>query len=438
MKLPLAEHSKGLAGGYRIRKIIRKYSNFVDVPIYVGDKAVNTVEALWKKRKEDVADEGRADFYKFVSGDFADPLGHLHLRLEGLVSFDALLFVPAKVPASLYRDETRRQLHLYSRSVFVRDDADDLLPEYFRFIRGVVDTDDLPLNVSREVTQSSAAAGKIRTALTNKILGLLTEWSTGNEELYERFFKEFGTVLKAGLWSDFQRREKLLSLMRYPSTKTEGTGTTTLQAYIERMQDGQDAIYYLLAESLDTARRSPNLEVFARKDIEVLLLADSIDAATIPSVQDFDSKPFKSVTQADLDLDPGEDSLPGDDVDRILALFRLQLEDRVKDVVASKRLVDSAATLVASADGVDLQVERVMQAINEDFEAGKKVLEINTGHPLMKNLLELSTSDAADRRIEQVIDQVYEGALLLDGELREPSSYVERMTRFMVAATLPA
>ncbi|MDE2732351.1 MAG: molecular chaperone HtpG [Bacteroidota bacterium] len=436
--LHLKEDAKELAGEYRIRQIIRKYSNFVDFPIHVGDKAVNTVKALWKKRKEDVSDEERAEFYKFVSGDFADPLGHLHLRLEGLVSFDALLFVPAKVPASLYRDETRRQLHLYSRGVFVRDDADDLLPEYFRFIRGVVDTDDLPLNVSREVTQSSAAASKIRTALTNKILGLLTEWSTGNEELYERFFKEFGTVLKAGLWSDFQRREKLLSLMRYPSTKTEGTGTTTLQAYIERMQEGQDAIYYLLAESLDTARRSPNLEVFARKDIEVLLLADSMDAATIPSVQEFDSKPFKSVTQADLDLDPGEDSLPGDDVDRILALFRLQLEDRVKDVVASKRLVDSAATLVASADGVDLQVERVMQAINEDFEAGKKVLEINTGHPLMKNLLELSTSDAADRRIEQVIDQVYEGALLLDGELREPSSYVERMTRFMVAATLPA
>ena len=434
--LSLKEDAQDLANEYRIRQIIRRYSNFVDFPIHIGDQAVNTVKALWKKRKEDVTDEERSEFYKFVSGDHADPLGHLQLHLEGLVSFDALLFVPSKAPASLFKDDARQQLHLYCKGVFIREDADDLLPDYLRFMRGVIDTDDLPLNVSREVTQKSAAGGKIQSALTNKILGLLSEWSTDNEELYVQFFDEFGSMLKGGLWSDFQRRDKLLSLMRYPSTKTEGDQTTTLQAYVERMQDDQDAIYYLLAESLETARRSPNLEVFARKDIEVLLLVDPMDAVTFPSVQEFDSKQLKSVSQAELDIDADEEHLPGDDIDRLLALFRIQLEDRVKDVVASKRLVDSAATLVASADGIDLQVERVMQSINQDFERGKKVLEINTQHPLMKNLLELSTNDAADRRIEQVVEQVYEGALLLDGELSEPSSFVDRMTRFMVAATL--
>lgn len=436
--LHLKDDAKELASDYRIRQIIRKYSNFVDFPIHLGDDTVNTVKALWKKRKEDISDEERAEFYKFVSGDFKDPLGHLHLHLEGLVSFNALLFIPSQAPASLFRDETRQHLHLYSKGVFIRDDADDLLPEYLRFVRGVIDTDDLPLNVSREVTQNSATAGKIRTALTNKLLGLLTEWSTDDEDLYSRFFGEFGVVLKAGLWSEFQRREKLLSLMRYPSTKTEGDDTTSLEAYVERMQEDQDAIYYLLAESLETARRSPNLEVFTRKGIEVLLLADSMDAVTIPNAQEFDSKPFKSVSQADLDLDSGEDHLPGDDVDQILAMFRLQLEDRVQDVVASKRLVDSAATLVASADGIDPHLERVMQSINQDFERAKKVLEINTNHPLMKNLVQLRANDAADKRIEQVIEQVFEGAQLLDGELNEPSTFVERMTRFMIAATLPA
>ena len=436
--LQLKEDARDLANDYRIRQIVRKYSNFVDFPILLDEEAINTVKALWKKRKDDVSEEEYSEFYKFISGDFADPLGHLHLHLEGLVTFDALLFVPSKAPANLFQNESRRHFHLYSRGVFVRDDADDLLPEHLRFIRGVLDTDDLPLNVSREVTQKSSAAAKIRSALSKKILGLLTEWSTENTELYDQFFGEFGTILKAGLWSEFKQRDQLLSLMRYPSTATEGEDTTTLQAYVERMQEDQEAIYYLLADTLDVARRSPNLEVFARKEIEVLLLTDSMDAVTIPNVQEFASKPFKSVSQADLDLDSEQESLPGDSADQILAMFRLQLGDRVEDVAASKRLVDSAATLVASAGGVDPQLERVMQAMDSNYQRARKVLEINTGHPLIENLLQLRTQDPSDKRIEQVIEQVYEGAVLLDGALEDPSAFVQRMTRFMVAATLPA
>ena len=436
--LHLKEDAQDFANDYRIRQIIRKYSNFVDFPIYLGSDPVNTIKALWKKRKKDVTDEERTEFYKFVSNDFQDPLGHLHLHLEGLVTFDALLFVPSKAPASIFRDEAHQHLHLYSNSVFIRDDADDLLPEYLRFMRGVIDTDDLPLNVSREVTQKSAVANKIRSALTNKILGLLAEWSSDDTDLYDKFFTEFGSILKTGLWSDPGKRDKLLALMRYPSTKTEVDHTTSLQAYVERMQDDQDAIYYLLAENLESARRSPNLEVFARKGIEVLLLTESIDAFTIPNVGEFDGKSFKSVSQSDLDLESDQEHLPGGETDKLLALFRLQLSDRIKDVVASKRLVDSPATLVSGENGLDPQIERVMKTMTQDFEATKKVLEINTSHSLMKNILMLQAQNAADKRIEQIVEQVYEGTLLLDGALEEPSAFVERMTRFMVDATQPA
>ena len=435
--LHLKEESKDFASEYRVREIIRKYSNFVDFPIYLGDKQANTIKALWKKPKGEVTEEERNEFYKFVAGDYEDPLGHLHLHIEGLISFDALLFVPSQAPANLFRDEARRHLHLYSSGVFIRDDADDLLPDYLRFVRGVVDTDDLPLNVSREVTQKSPVASKIRSTLTSKILSQISDWAKEDKKLYDRFFKEFGPVLKAGLWSEFAKRDDLLALMRYPSTKTEGESTTTLKDYVESMLEDQEAIYYLLAESLEAARRSPNLEVFRRKGIEVLLLAESMDAVTIPNVHEFEGKPLKSVSQAGLDIDPesGAEHLPGDETDILLALFRVQLGDRIQDVVASKRLVDSPATLVAAADGLDPHFERMMKAMNKDFEGTKKVLELNVGHPLMKNILALKTQGGDEKRIEAVVAQIYEGALLLDGTLEEPSGFVERMTRFMVDAT---
>ena len=433
--LHLKEEAKEFAEETRVRSIIRKYSNFVDFPIRLGSDQVNTLKALWKKRKEDITEDERNEFYKFVTGDFAEPFGHLHLQIEGLLSFEALLFIPAQAPVSFFREDRRSDLHLYCSGVFVRDDAEELLPDYLHFVRGVVDTDDLPLNVSREVTQNSPVAQRIRSTLTGKLLGLLKEWATEDDERYEKFFVNFGPVLKTGLWSDISRHDELLELMRYPSTNSENL--TSLHDYVERMAGDQETIYYLLADSLESARKSPHLEVFARKGIEVLLLPDPIDALTLPNVQKFEEKSFTSVTAAELDLGEDEESepLPGDDRDELLSLFRIQLGDRIQDVVASKRLVDSAATLVAAKDGLDPQLERMMKSMNPDYEGMKKVLEINVEHPLMQNILALKSSENQDTLIEEAIEQVYEGALLLDGNLAEPSAFVERMTRILVDAT---
>ncbi len=433
--LHLKEEAKEFAEETRIRSIIRKYSNFVDFPIRLGSDQVNTLEALWKKRKEDITEEERSEFYKFVTGDFSEPFGHLHLQIEGLLSFEALLFIPSQAPMSFFREDRRSDLHLYCSGVFVRDDAEELLPDYLHFVRGVVDTDDLPLNVSREVTQNSPVTQRIRSTLTGKLLGLLKDWATEDGERYEKFFMNFGPVLKMGLWSDLSRRDELLELMRYPSTKSEDL--TSLHDYVERMSGDQETIYYLLADSTDSARKSPHLEVFARKGIEVLLLPDPVDALTLPNVQKFEEMNFTSVTAAELDLgeDEESESLPGDDRDELLSLFRIQLGDRIQDVVVSKRLVDSAATLVAAKDGVDPQLERMMKSMNPDYEGMKKVLEINVEHPLMQNILALKSSENQDALMEEAIEQVYEGALLLDGNLVEPSAFVARMTRILVNAT---
>lgn len=435
--LHLKEDAKDYAEEARVRMIIRKYSNFVDFPIHLGSDQVNTIKALWKKRKDDITQEEIGEFYKFVTGDYSDPFGHLHLQIEGMLSFEALLFIPERAQTPFFREDHRSDLHLYCSGVFVRDDAEELLPDYLKFVRGVVDTDDLPLNVSREVTQNSPVARRIRSTLTGKILGLLKEWAGGNSEKYAKFFANFGAVLKIGLgpWGDTSRRDDLLELMRYPST--DGSSLVSLQEYVERMQPDQKSIYYLLSDSLESARKSPHLEVFAQKGIEVLLLPDPVDAITIPNIE-FKEKRFTSVTGAELDL--GETietaSLPGDDVDTLLSLFRIQLGERIQDVTASKRLVDSAATLVAAKDGMDPQMERMMKSMNPDYEGGQKVLEVNTDHPLMKNILALKSSEEdQDSLIKETIDQVYEGALLLDGNLSEPSAFVARMTRILVEAT---
>ena len=437
IKLHLKEDAKDFATELRVRSIIRKYSNFVDFPIILGSDQANTIKALWRKRKDDVTDEERNEFYKFLTGDYSEPIGHLHLQIEGLISFGALLFIPSQPPVSFFQEENRRGLHLYCSGVFVRDDAQELLPDYLQFVKGIVDTDDLPLNVSREVTQNSRAAQRIRSTLTNKLLGLLKDWASENEELYDRFFSNFGVILKAGFWSDYSRRNELLELMRYYSTHSDGRSLTTLKDYVERMPEDQETIYYLLSDSIESARTSPHLEVFARKGIEVLLLPDPVDTLTLPNMADFEGKSFKSITGTDLDLgdDSEEVSLPDDDTDTLLKLFRVQLGERVQDVAASKRLVDSAATLVTTEDGMDPQMERMMKSMNPDYEGTKKVLEVNVEHPLMKNILALKSGENQNDLVEEAIEQVYEGALLMDGSLSEPSAFVARMTRILVDAT---
>ena len=436
--LLLKEDAEDFALEARIRQTIQRYSNFVDFPIYLGGTQVNTVKALWRKQKDAVTEAEREEFYKFIAHDFQAPLGHLHVAVEGRISFRALLFIPAQAPPALFSDDFAHHLHLYVSGVFIQDDCKALLPEYLRFVRGVVDTEDLPLNVSREVTQASPAMSKIRSLLTGKILGLLEEWAEKDPDKYATFFNQFGAFFKSGLSADPDNRERLVELLRFESTKTEAGERTSLNAYTERMGEGQKAIYYLLGDHRATLERNPKLEYFRKNDLEVLLLTDPVDAFLMPTLSSYGETPLESIEKADLDLAPDEavqqDALDTADADRLLARFKATLGERVEDVVASKRLVASAATLVTGAHGLDVQTERLMKMMNRDFAGSRKILEVNPAHPLLKNLAR--RLDAGDEAVvDQAILQLYEGALLLDGSLATPTDFVERMTALMVRAT---
>jgi molecular chaperone HtpG len=425
----------------RIKAIIQKYSNFVDFPIFIGDEKVNTVQALWQQRKEDLKEEDLTEFYKYISNDFQPPLGHLHVALEGSVNFKALLFIPASAPVGFFRDTEYKGLHLYSHRILIQDDCKDLLPEYLRFVKGVVDTEDLPLNVSREVTQSSPAMAKIRNVLTGKVLGWLEEWAKNETSKYETFYKNFAPLLKTGVNSDFGHKDRLVELLRFESSKTEAGSLTSLSEYVGRMQPEQPEIYYVTGDNRTMIERNPNLEYFSKHDIEVLFLTDPIDVFVIPGLHEYQQKPLKSIDQADIAVESeaeAEESLNESAASGLLKTFKEVLVDRVEDVIASKRLVDSAVTLVVGKEGVDVQTERMMKMINKDYASAKKIMEVNLSHPLIKNLWSIHQRDIKDPFLRTCIVQLYEGAVLLEQNLTDPTEFVGRMTEIMETATQQA
>ncbi|MBT6580398.1 MAG: molecular chaperone HtpG [Bacteroidetes Order II. Incertae sedis bacterium] len=436
--LHLKEDKGEFAEDWRIKQIIKKYSNFVDFPVHLEGEEVNTVDALWQKSKSEVKEEELNEFYKFISGDFDDSMGHLHLSLEGKVSFKALLFIPKKAPKGLYQEDFKYGVHLYSSNVFIQDDARNLLPDWARFVKGVVDTEDLPLNVSREVTQNSPVLAKIRQILTGKILGMLKEWSVEDSDRYDNFTREFGMLFKSGLSMDFDNRDQMLELVRFESSAKEAGEYVSLEQYVDRMQPEQKAIYYVLAESRQAAEMNPNLEYFKANDIEVLLMTEPVDAFIAPSIPTYKDHDLKSVETSDLDLKKSKKKKGAPtkkESEGILDRFKKVLGDKVEDVKASDRLVDSAATLVVGKEGMDTQMERMMKMMDENFEGAKKVLEINLTHPLVINLIALRDNDEDGSLVDSAILQVYEGALLSDGSLTSPQEFVKRMTELMVQAT---
>jgi len=437
--LKLKEEAKEYAEDYRIKHIVNTYSNFVDFPIKVNDEAVNTVQALWHKQKSDITEEELKEFYKFISNDFVDPMDHLQLSIEGVVNFKALLFFPAKRPPQFFRSDEERSLHLYSNKVFIQNDCKDLLPEYLSFLKGVVDTEDLPLNVSREVTQNSPVMTKISNILVGKILGFLEDWAKKEPAKYEEFTKEFGQVIKLGHQSDFANKDRITNLMRFETTITEDDKFTSLENYVSRMGEDQKEIYYISGENRNALLRNPNLEYFRKNELEVLLLTDPVDVFVVPGMNEYDGKPIKSIEKADLDLNEddksGEEKLAENLSSSLIDIFKETLGDKVEDVIESQRLVDSPATLVAGKDALDPQMERMMKMMQQDLAGSKKIMEINTRHPLIKNLSRLNMGSSTDPMLRNCILQLFESAMLIDGELKDTSDFVQRLTDFMEAAT---
>ncbi len=435
----LKDDAKEFSEEYRVNEIIKKYSNFADFSIHVNGEQVNTISALWQKNKNEVTDEDLEEFYKFISNDFNPILGHLHLSIEGQVNFKAMVFVPETAPFDFLRGEELKSLQLYANRIFIQDDCKELLPEYLRFVAGVVDTEDLPLNVSREVTQVSPIMGKIKNVLTGRILSLLEDWAKNDQEKYDKFFTNFGLLFKTGLSTDFGNRDRLIDLLRFESTKTEKGKLTSLKDYVAGMQEDQTEIYYLTGESRAAVELNPNLEYFRKRGIEVLFFIDPADIFNIPQLHDYDEKPIKGIETADLDLKSDEeskaDSLTEDESKSLFSLFKETLGDKVEDVVESKRLVDSAATLVVGASGMDREMERMMKMMNQDIPGSKKILEINPSHPLIKNLAHIHENNGDESLLKSCILQVYEGALLIDGNMDSPTEFVARMTEIMAHAT---
>jgi molecular chaperone HtpG len=451
----LKDSAQEFADEYRLKSIIAKYSNFVDFPIFLAAASnnatdapaerINSIKALWQASSSAVSAEERTEFYKFLTNDYQPPLGYLHLSIEGVVDFKALLFIPETAPLRPFAFEQQQSAHLYSNKVMIQQDCKELLPEYLRFVRGVVDTDALPLNVSRETVQSSPELAKIRKVLTSKILSLLQEWATEDPAKYEKFFRAFGPMLKLGVNSDYANHDALVNLLRF-ETSLQAKGTLhSLKDYTARMKPEQKEIYFLSGEHRDVMLANPNLEYFQKHGLEVLLLTDPVDIVIVPQLFNYDSKPLVSIDKADVHVvsEAGKDEASGDahgNTDSPLATalldaFKSALGDKVENVIASRRLVDSAVTLVVGANGMDVQMEKMMKALDKDFVGAKKVLEVNMEHPLIKNLSRIQLASPDSPLVRQYALHLYESALLVEGNLTTPTQYVRRMWEMMADAT---
>lgn len=434
----LKDEYDNFADDYSVKSILKKYSNFVDYPLYVNNERVNTIVAIWQKKKEEISDEEANEFYKFISNDFQEPLDYLPLSIEGTINFKALIFFPQTAPPMLFRESGEKTLQLYSSKVFIQDDAKELLPEYLRFVKGVVDSEDLPLNVSREVTQSSPLLTKIKNIITGKILSKLEEWAEKDEDKYNKFFNQFGSLFKTGVNSDFSNKDRIIELLRFSSSKTESDKFTSFNGYVSRMKSDQDKIYYSTGDSIERIKRNPKLEYFNHNDIEVIYLTDPVDIFTIPYINEYDKKEIISIDKAQVKKNnEGEqkEKLDEQQSGSLISKFKEVLSDKVEDVKVSSRLVESPVALVAGEQGMDAHMEKMMQAMDSNFTSSKKVLEINTSHALIKNLSQLYIADANSQKLIDSIEQLFESALLLDGYLASPNDFVNRMHSFMEEAT---
>jgi len=447
--LHLREGQEDLVDGQKIRSIIRKYSDHIVQPIFMKkeewkdgkheklaeDETVNQASALWARPRTDVTDEQYKEFYKHVGHDFEDPLAWTHARVEGRQEFTHLLYVPARAPFDLWDRDARHGIKLYVRRVFIMDDAEQLMPSYLRFVRGVVDSNDLPLNVSREILQESKDIEAIRGGCTRKVLALLEDLATNDKEKYAKFWGAFGKVLKEGAGEDHANKDRIAGLLRFASTHVDTPDPViSLADYQSRMKEGQDKIYYVTADSFNAARNSPHLEVFRRKGIEVLLLSDRVDEWVVGHVTEFEGKPLVSVAKGGLDLGALENETErkereqeatelGDLVGRI----KSSLGERVKDVRVTHRLTESPACLVADEHDMSGNLARLLKAAGQQGPAVKPILEINPKHPVV---LRLKTEE---KKFDDWSAVLLDQALLAEGgQLDDPATFVKRINALML------
>ena len=450
--LHLKEDAKEFADAYRLRSLIRRYSDHIGFPVRMRKESVkkddqditppeyevvNQAKALWTLPRADIKDEDYKQFYQYVAHDFTDPLVWSHNKVEGKREYTSLLFVPARAPYDLFQREAVRGLKLYVRRVFIMDDAENFLPLYLRFVKGVVDSNDLPLNVSRELLQQDPEVDAIKSGLTKRVLELLAKLAKDEPEKYATFWKEFGTVLKEGIPQDLPNRERILPLLRFTSTHGAGNeAATSLAQYVERMKEGQDRIYFLVAETLEAARSSPYIEKLKERGLEVLLLAERVDEWAMGQLDSFEGKRFKDAARGDLELgslETEEDRKQKDEAAKesegLLKRMKDSLGDRVSEVRASARLKDSPAILVLGEHDMGANMRRIFAAAGQKVPESKPVLELNVAHPIVKYLEGVADTEQFTELSKLLCDQA---ELAEGGQLPNPADYVQRLNRLLV------
>ncbi|MBT3623543.1 MAG: molecular chaperone HtpG [Gammaproteobacteria bacterium] len=435
------------ADGWRIRNIVKKYADHVSVPVVMKqmateedkepeDEVVNSAKALWTRSRSEVSEDEYKEFYKLVSHDFQDPLKWSHNRVEGKLDYTSLLYIPSKASFDLYQRESPRGVKLYVQRVFIMDDAEQFLPLYLRFIRGIVDSNDLSLNVSREILQKDPAIDSMRSALTKRSLDMI-EKLADDEETYQVFWDEFGQVLKEGPAEDFGNREKIAGLLRFATTEsTSATQNQSLKSYIERMKPEQDKIYYVAAENYHMAANSPHLEIFRKKGLEVILLHDRIDEWLVSHLAEFDGKQFQDVAKGELDLGDLQDTEEKQQQEETEEEFKglvekisKLLEEDVEEVRMTHRLTESPSCLVVSEDDMGMQMRRVLESAGQAVPENKRIFELNPDHPLVQKLNDESDSD----RFNDLARVLYDQAQLAEGsQLNEPATYVARLNKLLL------
>lgn len=453
--LHLRKEEDEFLNGMRIRNIIRKYSDHITLPIVMKkeewsqeekqnkitdeDETINQANALWARPKNEITAEQYNEFYKHVAHDFEPPLAYVHARVEGKQEYTQLLYIPARAPFDLFDRERRHGIKLYVQRVFIMDDAEKLLPNYLRFVRGVIDSNNLPLNVSREILQESKDIDSIRAGVVKKVLGLIEELSKNEDEQgkekYKTFYREFGLVLKEGVGEDFSNRDRIAKLLRFVTTHSDlEEPTVSLETYIQRMKDGQEKIYYVTADNLKAAKNSPHLEVFRKKGIEVLLLSDRVDEWLVSNLTEFEGKLLQSVAKGGLDLGALEDAAEKEEQAKESSSFqeltdkmKAALSEQVKDVRVTFRLTESPACLVADTYDMGGNLERLLKSAGQKVPHTKPILEINPQHPMVQKLK--TEVDNFQDWCHLLFDQ----ALLAEGgQLEDPASFVKRLNELLL------
>jgi molecular chaperone HtpG len=444
------KEAKEFLEAVRVENVVKTYSDHIAQPVVLKaakdgdqDKTLNSASALWTRDKKDITEEQYNEFYHHVGMAFDAPWLTLHNKAEGVISYTNLLFIPSSRPFDLFHPDRKGHLKLYVNRVFITDDCDALIPGYLRFVKGIVDSEDIDLNVSREMLQHNPAVAKIRKALIKRVLGELKKKADKKPEEFAEFWDTFGMVLKEGIHEDFENRDRLLELTRFKSSAVDGW--TSLKEYVERMKEGQEAIYYISAADAEQAAKSPQLEGFRAKGVEVLFMTDPVDEFWMPAVGQFDDKSFKSATRGGVDLtnisgaddadkkdDESDKDAASGGIDALTAAFKLALGDAVKDVRTSSRLTDSAVCLVADEGDMDMHLERLMKAHNQIDTGSARVLEINPKHALIKNLSGIAEVNASDSVLNDAAFLLLDQAHIIEGEpVSDPQAFTRRMTAIM-------